>query len=73
MNGIQANIGPSRGVRLRFVLAVAFIAVGLTPEVLLAYWLYLRALEAKIADVSERSLLLAKTLSRFISEHLSET
>ncbi|HAD88289.1 MAG TPA: hypothetical protein DCG48_13085, partial [Rhodospirillaceae bacterium] len=42
------------------------------PSVLLAGWLYARTVDVQVADVSERSLLLAKTLSRFIEGYLDD-
>lgn len=59
-----------QGVRLRFVLAFVLIAVGGVPSAILATWLHSRAIEIQVADVSERSLLLAKTLARFIDDSL---
>lgn len=59
-----------RPIRLRFVLAIAFIVMGVTPAILLASWLHIRALDVQIADVSERSLVLARTLARVIEGNL---
>ena len=65
--------GPQRqGMRLRFVLAVVLILVGATPAVVLATWLHSRATDIQVADVSQRSLLLAKTLARFIDGQLTD-
>jgi signal transduction histidine kinase len=61
-----------KGVRLRFVLALVLIALGAAPSVLLATWLHSRAIEFQVEDVAQRSLLLARTLSRFIESDLED-
>ncbi|PIW25806.1 MAG: hypothetical protein COW30_18205 [Rhodospirillales bacterium CG15_BIG_FIL_POST_REV_8_21_14_020_66_15] len=59
-------------MRLRFLLAFFLIIVGAAPPAILASWLYSRAIEFQVADVSQRSLLLAKTLARFIEKELAD-
>ncbi|MEQ9681531.1 MAG: ATP-binding protein [Rhodospirillales bacterium] len=66
----STTVPPRQGVRLRFVLAVVLIVVGSAPSVILASWLHTRAIDVQVADVSQRSLLLAKTLARFIEGDL---
>ena len=68
----STTVPERKGVRLRFVLAFVLIVVGVGPSVLLAGWLYARTVDVQVADVSERSLLLAKTLSRFIEGYLDD-
>ena len=68
----STTVPPRQGVRLRFVLAVVLIVVGSVPSVILASWLHARAIDIQVDDVSQRSLLLAKTLARFIAGDLNE-
>ena len=67
----DSELSKRHGVRLRFVLAFVLIVVGGVPSAILAAWLHARAIDIQVADVSERSLLLAKTLARFIRDDLA--
>ena len=60
-----------QGVRLRFVLAFALIAVGIVPSLTLLFWLHVKAADIQINDVAQRSFVLSKTLARFIESHLN--